>query len=124
MLAEKNDFLAGLELSVRAHSVLANAGVNTYPEFMALTRDRVLKLKHAGARTWKEVSEVQNSLPRNDGGFEAFTSTLGLLNSMMVNNPRLRVVVEADGCLTGVMSSRECGARRAERWFNNVPYGS
>lgn len=48
-----------LELSVRASNVLKNMGVETMDDFMALTRQSVMRQKNAGRRTWQEVSEVQ-----------------------------------------------------------------
>lgn len=48
-----------LELSVRASNVLKKMGVETMDDFMALTRQSVMRQKNAGRRTWQEVSEIQ-----------------------------------------------------------------
>ena len=59
----KNPFIESLELSVRASNVLRAWGrVNTLDEFMALDRETVMALPNAGARTWKEIEQMQKYL--------------------------------------------------------------
>lgn len=119
------NFIKDLELSVRASNVLTSEGVSTREQFMALDRVSVMAMKGAGSRVWKEIAEVQASLnaaavpvrwPEQD--WLEFQNAVGALNERMVNNPRLRVVAECDGCLTAVLSSSRDGERRATRWFN------
>lgn len=63
------DFLDKLELSVRAHNCLRKSGlVVDIASFMALTEGQVKAIPAAGARTWREVREIQESLrPHTDG---------------------------------------------------------
>ena len=59
----KNPFLDSIELTVRADRVLRTSGrVNTLEEFMALDEDTVRRLPGAGAKTWREIREMQESL--------------------------------------------------------------
>jgi len=52
-----------LELSVRTTNVLnAMDTVQTYDDFMALTKEQVMAQRNAGIRTWREVEEVQQNL--------------------------------------------------------------
>ena len=56
----KNEFLDSIELSVRADRVLRTWGkVNALDDFMALKKSDVMALKGAGARTWREIREIQ-----------------------------------------------------------------
>lgn len=59
------DVLDQLEISVRTTNVLRNRGVTTIDDFMALTRPVVMKMEHAGAKTWREIADVQTSLGRS-----------------------------------------------------------
>lgn len=56
-----------LELSVRTGNVLRAAGYIELDRFLGLTKAEVLALPNAGARTWKEIEELQRYLgqPRN-----------------------------------------------------------
>lgn len=52
-----------LELTVRTTNVLNAMGtVQTYDDFMALTKEQVMAQRNAGIRTWREVKEVQQNL--------------------------------------------------------------
>ncbi|RUU76136.1 DNA-directed RNA polymerase subunit alpha C-terminal domain-containing protein [Mesorhizobium sp. M7A.F.Ca.MR.362.00.0.0] len=59
-----HDFIDELELSVRAGNALRNHGVMNLDEFLRLTKPVVMSFKHAGARTWREIQEVQINLQR------------------------------------------------------------
>jgi len=54
--------IADLELSVRTSNVLRVAEIESLEAFMALTKPTVMGWQHAGARTWKEISEMQEYL--------------------------------------------------------------
>lgn len=53
------DFIDGLELSVRAGSALRRMGIDNLEAFMTLTKKQVMAEKNAGARTWREVANMQ-----------------------------------------------------------------
>ncbi|TIW53851.1 MAG: hypothetical protein E5V54_24120 [Mesorhizobium sp.] len=55
-----------LELSVRTGNVLRRYGVTTLDRFMELTKPEVMFFRHAGAKTWREIQEVQINLRRNE----------------------------------------------------------
>lgn len=57
-----SDFVDHLELSVRTTNVLKHYGVRTQEEFMGLNRKTVMSLPHLGAKSWKEIAEVQVNL--------------------------------------------------------------
>ena len=62
-----------LELTVRTTNVLNAMGtVQTYDDFMALTKEQVMAQRNAGIRTWREVKEVQQNLcpPEVNGTLE------------------------------------------------------
>jgi hypothetical protein len=55
-----------LELSVRTTNVLNAMGtVQTYDDFMALTKEQVLSLKGLGTKAWHEIREVQQNIGRD-----------------------------------------------------------
>ena len=59
----ENAVLDNLELSVRADRVLRMYGrIKTLDDFMALTKKQVMALKGAGARTWREIADIQQNL--------------------------------------------------------------
>ncbi|RWD43914.1 MAG: hypothetical protein E5V72_01495 [Mesorhizobium sp.] len=58
------DFIDDLELNVRTGNVLRNNDITTVEQFLQLTKPQVLSFKHAGARTWSEIREVQIELRR------------------------------------------------------------
>jgi hypothetical protein len=50
------------ELSVRSYNVLTNMGmVKTLDDFMALTRNQVLREPNAGQKTWREIEDMQRA---------------------------------------------------------------
>lgn len=110
-------FLEKIELSVRAANCLRrlNPGMSM-EEFMMLTKPEVMRIKNAGVRTWREVAEVQASLrgdfrrDREQEDANRLAALLGEVNNLLMNNPRMRVVVNVDSTLTLVRS----GAREAE----------
>lgn len=119
-MSDQKPFLQQIELSVRAGNVLQqmNPDMN-YNEFMALTKKQVLSLRNAGSRTWREVQEVQDYFreayekgPVTDPtpGWSRCCDLLGEVNHLLMQNPRLRVVVNADASLTLAMTDAETGA--------------
>ncbi len=54
--------LQDVEMSIRAHSVLRNAGFTTLGDIMDLTKTQFLALPKAGVKTWRELSELRESL--------------------------------------------------------------
>jgi hypothetical protein len=54
--------LHNVELSVRAHNVLRNAGYTTLGDLLDVTKAQVLALPHAGVKTWRELSELRECL--------------------------------------------------------------
>jgi len=58
-----SDIIRELELSVRTTNVLNAMGtVQTLDDFMALTEAEVRAQRGAGARTWREIKDVQQNL--------------------------------------------------------------
>ena len=57
-----NNFVSGLELSVRSSNVLREMGVTSVESFMSLTRTDILSRRNAGTKTWREIEEVQQSM--------------------------------------------------------------
>ncbi|TGT64043.1 MULTISPECIES: DNA-directed RNA polymerase subunit alpha C-terminal domain-containing protein [unclassified Mesorhizobium] len=55
-----------LELSVRTGNVLRRYGITTIDRFLQLTKPEVMFFRHAGAKTWREIQEVQINLRRNE----------------------------------------------------------
>ncbi|ESY35720.1 hypothetical protein NKK48_30260 [Mesorhizobium sp. C386A] len=54
-----HDFVDNLELSVRASNALRRYEINSIEKFLALTKPDIMGFKHAGAKTWHEIREVQ-----------------------------------------------------------------
>lgn len=63
-MAFDRTFVENLELSVRTVNVLKNNGITTAEQFMKLTKTQVMGLKGLGAKSWREISEVQEMLTR------------------------------------------------------------
>ena len=69
-----------LELSVRTTNVLNAMGtVQTYDDFMALTKEQVLSLKGLGTKAWREIKEVQQNIGRDQWQEPAPTEDLTAL---------------------------------------------
>lgn len=56
--------LDSLGLGVRATNLLRRLGIKTLEEFVALTKDRVLRAWSAGEKTWQEIYNKQQQLKR------------------------------------------------------------
>lgn len=75
------DVLDRLELSVRTTNVLRRHGIETMDAFMRLDKPTVLGMEHAGARTWREIAEVQAAFGQ-DPIAQRVTHLLRTLNSL------------------------------------------
>lgn len=99
-----------LELSVRAHNVLKSMGtVETLDDFMALTRETVTAQKAAGARTWREICEIQETFAPDPAAiyrhrWAEFQDAVGVVNKLMDQEPRFRVCDAGQGFLVAVQS--------------------
>lgn len=107
-----------LELSIRSSNVLRTMGVETMDDFMSLTKERFLAQRNAGARSWKEIVDLQRSLGARNVEIERqlawqkFCSLLGAANDLMVAYPHMRVCLAQDGCLVAAATSLSDGAKR------------
>lgn len=91
--------VSDLELSVRASNVLRLAGVTTMQDFMRLTKQRVLSFANSGARTWKEIEQVQKSLqPEALRNYRLgiLESALLAVNRVLAEDPDIMVVVRGN----------------------------
>jgi len=93
--------ISDLELSVRAVNALRNIGVTPVEQFMKLDRGTVLRTRSAGAKTWREIRDMQPSL-RDHGALAdaevAVFRAAAALNCALADAPAgLKAGVTRDG---------------------------
>jgi hypothetical protein len=102
-----------LELSVRTTNVLNAMGtVQTYDDFMALTKEQVLSLKGLGTKAWHEIREVQQNIGRDPWQEPAPTEDLTALRDQAAL-AALPAIIQA--CAQD--TRREMGAETHEQMF-------
>jgi DNA-directed RNA polymerase alpha subunit len=78
-----------LEFSVRTHTCLKQAGINTISELARKTENDLLKLKNFGRKSLYEVKELLSnhnlSLNMNEQNFVNFTNYISELKAMAQN---------------------------------------
>ena len=117
----ENPVLDGLELSVRADRVLRMYGrIKTLDDFMALTKEQVMALKGAGARTWREIEEIQKNLApltpdeEHQERWDSFCDAVGRVNALMERHPEFRTCDAGAGFLVAVQSGKREATLRME----------
>lgn len=89
-----------LELSVRSSNILRGMGVETLWEFLGVNKSEFLRRPHAGARSWREVEQVQKALQTSlSSPWDVFRNHIGAINNIMKENPSFRALLTSNGCL-------------------------
>lgn len=92
------NILDSLELSVRASNALRKRGVSTLEDFMSLSKASVMLMPNVGARTWREIREMQEYLRGRTSGDGELKAALGVVNSA-IREDDLSAVVQGDGTI-------------------------
>lgn len=110
--------ISELEVSVRTHNVLKKAGYINIGAVLDLDEKTARALPNAGARTWREIAELQESLkpPSQqeivDEAWCDFVRAVGTANSLMRRHPQFRAVVVERGEIMAYETDRDTAERR------------